>query len=136
MYCLDSNIAIALLRGGRDDVEERLARTFERRVAVALPTIVLMELRFGVYRARRMKDAMAVLDNFLKAPFQILSFSGEDANCAAELRAALASTGKEIGPYDSLIAAQALSRGMTLVTNNIRAFSRIPGLKLDDWLAP
>lgn len=136
MYCLDSNIAIALLRGGRVDVEERLIRTFADRIVVGLPAIVLMELRFGVYRARRAAEAKAALDELLKAPFQILSFSAEDADCAAALRAALASQGQVIGPFDSLIAAQALTRGMTLLTNNIREFSRIPGLKLEDWLSP
>jgi tRNA(fMet)-specific endonuclease VapC len=136
MFCIDANIAIALLRGGRPDLEEYLAGLFARDVVIGLATIVLAELQYGVYRARDHMRAQRALDGLLRAPIEIMPFTAADARRAGELRAGLAAKGQTIGPFDSLIAAQALERNMILVTNNIREFSRVPGLKLEDWLTP
>lgn len=136
MLCLDSNIAIALLRGGFPHVEERLAAAMKERVPLALSTIVLTELQFGVYRAKNGDKARAAVDRLLRADFSILPFEQDDATCAARLRAELAENGLSIGPFDVLIAGQAVSRGLTLVTNNRREFSRVPGLAIVDWLTP
>lgn len=136
MFCLDSNIAIALLRGVSRNAEERLANAIKQGVGLALPSIVLMELRFGVYRAQNTEKAAQVLDRFLLAPFEILPFAQDDADCAAQIRTDLARKGLSIGPFDVLIAAQAMVRDVVLVTNNTREFSRIPGLKVEDWLTP
>ena len=135
MFCLDSNIAIAILRGGRPNLEERLAAVLQEN-PVGLSAIVLMELEFGVRRALHPERARAALDRFLSARFELLQFTEDDAVWAASIRADLAAKGVSIGPFDSLIAAQAVSRGLILVTNNIREFSRIPGLKTEDWLSP
>jgi tRNA(fMet)-specific endonuclease VapC len=67
--------------------------------------------------------------------FVVLEFDKEDARQAAEVRALLASRGAQIGPYDVLIAGQAIARRMILVTHNIREFGRVPGLRFEDWLA-
>ena len=136
MFCIDANNAIALLRGGRPDLEDRLAVLFVQQVTIGLPTIVLAELQYGVHRARDQVRAQRTLDGFLRAPFEIMPFTADDAARAGELRASLAAKGQTIGPFDTLIAAQALERNMILVTNNIREFSRVPGLKLEDWLTP
>lgn len=135
MFCLDSNIAIAILRGGRPNLEERLAAVLKEN-PVGLSAIVLMELEFGVRRALHPERARAALDRFLSARFELLQFTEDDAVWAASIRADLAAKGVSIGPFDSLIAAQTVSRGLILVTNNIREFSRIPGLKTEDWLSP
>ena len=63
----------------------------------------------------------------------MLSFDEEDARISGEIRAQLAKKGTPIGPYDVLIAGQALARGLTLVTANTREFSRVEGLRLVDW---
>ena len=65
--------------------------------------------------------------------FAVLDFDREDARRAGELRAQLSVAGTPIGPYDVLIAGQALARGLTLVTHNTREFGRIAGLKFEDW---
>ncbi len=135
MFCLDSNIAITLLRGGRPDVEERLADALMQG-AVGLSAIVLMELHYGVHRAKHRESAQAALDRLLMAPFVRLPISDDDATCAARAKADLAGKGLSICPYDALIAAQAITRELTLVTNNTREFSRLPDLKLVDWLTP
>ena len=65
--------------------------------------------------------------------FEIVSFDEEDAKSAARVRAALRRAGKPIGPFDVLIAGQALRRGLILITHNTREFSRVEGLKIEDW---
>lgn len=134
MICLDSSIAIAILRGARPDVEERLARAFVKHSTLAMSSIVLMELRYGVVRAQNSHRSGQQLDRLLKARFEILPFTPADAERAAYIRADLAKRGLTIGPFDVLIAAQALERDLTLITNNTREFSRISDLKLEDWL--
>ena len=65
--------------------------------------------------------------------FEVVDFNGEDARVAAEIRAILTAAGNLIGPYDILIAGQALARDLTLVTHNTREFSRVSGLRVEDW---
>jgi tRNA(fMet)-specific endonuclease VapC len=76
-----------------------------------------------------------VFESFLELPVSIIAFDAEDAAEAGELRAALARTGTPIGPYDTLIAAQARRRSAALVTLNRREFERVPGLIVTDWAA-
>lgn len=63
----------------------------------------------------------------------MIEFDGEDARQAGEIRAALAATGMPIGPYDVLIAGQARARDLILVTRNVGEFSRVSGLRVEDW---
>ncbi len=65
--------------------------------------------------------------------FQTVDFNSEDAKAAGEVRAALVIAGTPIGPYDILIAGQALARNLTLITHNTREFSRVNGLRIEDW---
>jgi tRNA(fMet)-specific endonuclease VapC len=64
-----------------------------------------------------------------------LPFEAEDAARAGEVRALLERQDTPIGPYDTLIAGQALARGLVLVTHNVAEFARVPGLRVDDWQA-
>ena len=127
IHLLDSNVVIAALK--RDHrVLERLGRA--RPDDVALSSIVIHELYFGGYRGERRAANLAIFDAL---GFEILPFDREDARKAGELRAHLAARGTPIGPYDVLIAGQALARDLTLVTRNIRGFARVPGLRLENW---
>lgn len=65
--------------------------------------------------------------------FQVLPFDADDARVAAELRVELRRLGRPIGPFDALIAGQALARKLTLITHNTREFSRVEGLTIEDW---
>jgi tRNA(fMet)-specific endonuclease VapC len=76
-----------------------------------------------------------LLAEFLAPGFVVLPFDAEDATQAGDIRVHLESKGTPIGPYDYLIAAQARSRGATLVTLNTREFARVPGLLVTDWVA-
>jgi tRNA(fMet)-specific endonuclease VapC len=98
-----------------------------------VPTVVVYELWYGVSKSDRFQANAQNLTAFLSKPFAVLSFDEEDARISGEIRAKLAKKGTPIGPYDVLIAGQALARGMTLVTANTREFSRVDGLKLVDW---
>lgn len=65
--------------------------------------------------------------------FEVVAFDAEDARAAGAVRAALAAAGTPIGPYDALIAGQALARGLVLVTHNPHEFARVEGLRVEDW---
>jgi tRNA(fMet)-specific endonuclease VapC len=95
-----------------------------------MSSIVAHELFFGAFRSQRVKENLAVVEAL---EFEILDFDREDAKQAGMIRAALAAAGTPIGPYDVLIAGQALARGLTLLTHNMREFKRVEGLKLEDW---
>lgn len=137
MSCaVDSNVCIAILRNKAPMVARRLADEFAAGRTVALPSIVLFELRYGIERSPRPDHNRRQLEALLKAPFRHLPFEEEDAVIAARIRADLAAAGTPIGAYDMLIAAQALRTGSTLVTNNTGEFRRVQGLTLADWTTP
>jgi len=126
-FLLDTNAAIAVLKGHpgfAGNLRQHQPEDF------GLPAIVMHELSFGGYKSARMAQNVARVDALR---FQIVDFDREDALHAGEIRANLASTGTPIGPYDVLIAGQALARGLTLITHNTREFHRVPGLLIQDW---
>ena len=129
-YLLDANAVIALLR----DPGSRLARRLRQEALanVAISAIVAHELYYGAFKSRRSEENVALVD---KLRFPVLEFDREDARRAGEIRASLASLGTPIGPYDALIAGQALARNLILVTHNTAEFARVPGLRLEDWEA-
>lgn len=135
-YLLDANAAIALINGSPEEVRLQHAREARSGGRFLIPTIVVFELRYGVARSARRARNTAVLDAFLALDFDVLPFEAADADIAGELRAKLRSRGTPIGPYDTLIAAQALRTGSTLVTANTREFSRVDGLKIENWAEP
>ena len=95
-----------------------------------LPAIVAHELYYGACRSQRVAESTARVEAL---PFEVVTFDLEDARAAAEVRAQLAQRGTPIGPYDVLIAGQALARQLTLVTHNRKEFARVPGLRSVDW---
>ncbi len=135
MFCLDTNVAIAYLNRKPEQVVLR----FQREVliqALALPTVALFELQYGVAKSSRRTESEHRLALFLQLPIAIWPFETEDAVEAGEIRAALAKGGTPIGPYDILIAAQARRRSAILVTANTREFARVSGLQIEDWTSP
>lgn len=128
-HLLDTNAVIALLKG-LTAVRARLRLLPPD--AVAISSIVSHELFFGAHRSQRKSQNLQQVEALR---FPVLAFDQEDARQAGELRAALAAAGTPIGPYEVLIAGQALARGLTLVTHNVREFRRIPSLAQEDWEA-
>jgi len=130
MYLLDTNTCIFLKNRKPEHVLSRLRHAIDE--GVYLSSISVAEMQFGVYGSEHIERNRIALTEFL-APFEILDFNDEDAEEFGKLRSDLRRRGMLIGPYDMLIAAQALVRDLILVTNNTGEFSRIPNLKLEDW---
>jgi tRNA(fMet)-specific endonuclease VapC len=127
-YLLDTNVVIGLINDERSKLARRVRR--ENPADIAISVIVAHELFYGAYKSRRTTQNVALIEAL---QFEVIEFDKEDARQAAEIRALLVSQGTPIGPYDVLIAGQARSRDVTLVTHNTKEFGRIPGLRCDDW---
>jgi len=100
---------------------------------LSVSSITLSELEYGLAKSSNPQQNRDALDAFL-APLEIFPFNGEAAYRYGQIRAFLEKEGKSIGAMDMLIGAHAVSASMTLVTNNTKEFSRIPGLRLENWL--
>lgn len=99
---------------------------------VGISAVTYAELRYGVENSPRSAQNLPVLERFV-LPLEILAFDTEAARHYGRIRAALKRAGTPIGGNDLLIAAHALSLGVTLVTNNQREFSRVPDLHIEQW---
>ena len=126
-FLLDTNAVIALLAGNRSFVERLRAH---RPSDFGIPAIVHHELCFGAYKSMRVE---ANLHNVRALQFEVLPFSKTDAERSGAIRAALQAVGTPIGPYDVLIAGQAVARSLILITRNIREFERVEGLAIENW---
>ncbi len=134
-YLLDTNAVIALLKNQPAGMRSRLRRVMSRGASVGVSSVVLYELWYGVARSGRRPENAERLRIFLSGNINVIPFDEADAVAAGDLRAALEAAGAPIGPYDMLIAAQALKINATLVTANVSEFSRVPGLVWQDWTA-
>lgn len=134
-YLLDTNVVIALMKNQPPVVRTRLRRVIARGSTIGVSSIVLYELWYGVARSERRRENTERLRVFLAGNVNVVPFDEEDAAAAGELHATLERAGTPIGPYDLLIAAQALHGGSTLVTANLSEFARVRGLVWQDWSA-
>lgn len=128
-FLLDTNAVIALLNRQPDFIA-KLTRYSPQDFG--LSAVVLFELHYGAEKSQRREQNLAKL---AKLPFEILPFNEEDAKIAGKIRADLANKGSPIGAYDVQIAAQAMSRNLTLITHNVKEFQRVNHLKFIDWQA-
>jgi tRNA(fMet)-specific endonuclease VapC len=126
-FLLDTNAVIAIL-GGKIAFLAKLKQ--HQPADFGIPAIAAHELFFGAFKSTR---AAANLARVEALQFEIVDFDREDARRAGELRAHLATAGTPIGPYDALIAGQALARSLVLITHNTREFQRVPALRVEDW---
>jgi tRNA(fMet)-specific endonuclease VapC len=127
-FLLDTNAVIAVLNDATSKPARRARR--ERPSDIAISAIVAHELFYGAFKSRRTLDNIAVVDAL---QFPVIEFDKDDARQTGRLHAALALEGTPIGPYDVLIAGQALARDLILVTHNTSEFGRVPGLRIEDW---
>ena len=97
-----------------------------------MSSIVSHELAFGAYNSQRVDQNLQIVEAL---EFDVLELSKSDAHEAGKIRAALKKQGTPIGPYDVLIAGQAVARSLILVTNNMKEFKRVQGLNVEDWLS-
>jgi tRNA(fMet)-specific endonuclease VapC len=127
-YLLDANAVIALLNNAGSGLARRARQ--ESPTDIAISAIVAHDLFYGAYKSRRTARNVALIDALR---FATIEFDREDARQAGAIRARLASRGMPIGPYDVLIAGQAVARNLILVTHNTAEFQRVPGLRIEDW---
>lgn len=127
---LDTDICIYAINRRRPEALERLRAYAVGKVGVS--AITYAELRFGVGNSARSEQNMERLKRFL-LPLEVLPFDAEAGRWYGRVRAQLRRGGHPIGGNDLLIAAHALSLGATLVTNNVREFERVEGLRLERW---
>jgi tRNA(fMet)-specific endonuclease VapC len=130
IFLLDSNVVIEILRGGSPKLARRVWGRPLKEVAIS--SLVAHELYYGAFKSLHQTRGVAGVDAL---PFAVVAFEHGDARESGRVRAVLANSGKTIGIVDVLIAGQALARGLVLVTHNVGEFSRVPGLKLEDWQA-
>jgi tRNA(fMet)-specific endonuclease VapC len=102
--------------------------------ALCLSDVVLYELLYGAERSARPAETRQEVERFA-ARLTVLPFDDDAAAHTADIRAALERKGAVIGPYDLMIAGHARSRGLVVVTGNLREFQRVDGLRAEDWLA-
>ena len=131
MLLLDTNICVYLMKNKYPAATKKLLDMNPSELAVS--SITVYELEYGAAKSNWGEKTRQKLAQFM-APFTILPFETNDALSAARIRAYLERHGMIIGAYDIQIAAQGLSRGLTVVTHNSGEFSRIPELKLEDWV--
>ena len=130
MHLLDTNACIRALNNTSVPLVSRLRA--EDPSAIRLSSVTKAELLFGARHGTQAASNLRLLARFF-APFLSLPFDDRCAEYYAALRADLAGRGQLIGPNDMLIAATALAHDLVLVTHNTREFSRVVGLKIEDW---
>lgn len=132
-YMLDTNICIYAMKKKPASVLEKFNAAVTAGT-LCISSITLAELEYGMKHSAAPAKNEWMLLNFL-VPIKVLPFGVRAASEAGAVRAYLQSLGTPIGPLDTLIAGHAKAKGLTLVTNNMREFVRVPGLKLENWAA-
>ena len=130
IYLLDTNVCIHLL----NEKHKVILQHFRRHIPadIALCSVVKAELLYGARRSQRVAANLQWLKAFF-APLQSLPFDDECAEHYGQIHADLLTLGKPIGPNDTLIAAIARAHDATLITHNTGEFSRVAGLRMEDW---
>jgi tRNA(fMet)-specific endonuclease VapC len=131
MYLLDTNICIYIIKKRPEKVFEKFRSLSIGQVGIS--SITHSELCFGVRKSRYPEKNETAL-NLFTAPLEVIAYPEEAGMVYGTIRAQLEAAGKPMGPLDTLIAAHALYMGYTLVTNNLSEFSRVKGLKVENWV--
>ncbi|NJK28303.1 MAG: type II toxin-antitoxin system VapC family toxin [Coleofasciculaceae cyanobacterium SM2_3_26] len=130
-YLLDTNICIYLIKRKPPEVIQRFQSLTPTDIKISAITVA--ELEYGAFKSQNVEKNRDALNQFL-LPLEILAFEPAETQIYGQIRADLSRRGVIIGAMDMLIAAQAISQNLTLVTNNMREFSRIPSLRLENWV--
>ena len=130
-FLLDTNICIYIIKQKPPEVLQRF-NTYQVG-DIGISSITVAELEFGVQKSQFPAKNQQALTQFL-LPLKIVDFDHSAAIIYGNIRAILEKQGTPIGSLDTLIAAHALSLQTTLITNNVKEFSRVPNLPLDNWV--
>ncbi len=130
MYLLDTDSCVYYLEGRSPELLDRLKETPWDDLGVT--AITAGELRYGAFHSARPKANLARAEAFL-SPLTKVPFDDQSAGHYARIKQTLSAVGRPIGGFDMLIAATVLANDATLITNNVREFSRVPGLRVENW---
>jgi tRNA(fMet)-specific endonuclease VapC len=130
-YLLDTDICIYIIKNRFVGLIKKLRRVGIENVGISAVTVA--ELEFGVSSSDRSGESRARLYEFM-VPFAFVDFDLNAARQYGKIRKELKDLGQPIGPMDTMIAAIAMARGQTLVTNNGKKFGKVPGLKTENWI--
>ncbi len=129
-YMLDTNICIYAIKHKPEKVFQKLQEVEPEDVCVS--SVTYAELVHGVEKSVAVEKNRLAL-SMLLANIEILDFDVDAADCYGKIRADLEKKGTPIGPLDMMIAGHAQSLGYTVVTNNVKEFSRVSNLKIENW---
>lgn len=130
-YMLDTDICIYAIKSRPPEIRQ----AFERHdTLMCVSTVTAMELVCGAEKSSQVERNLLAVEGLL-ARLDVLDFDKSAAWQAAQIRAELERDGKPIGPYDIMIAGHARSLGLSVVTNNMREFSRVTGLRCETWIS-
>ncbi|MDA3977689.1 MULTISPECIES: type II toxin-antitoxin system tRNA(fMet)-specific endonuclease VapC [Gallibacterium] len=128
-YMLDTNIVIFIIK---NKPEHLLPLFNENQARICISSITLMELIYGAEKSAKVAQNLSVIESFCSR-LTVLDYNEGAAYHSGQIRAELAKTGQPIGPYDAMIAGHARSLGLTVVTNNVKEFTKVNGLRVIDW---
>lgn len=128
-YMLDTDICIYAMKQRPDALAQRFDEVSDQ---LSISTVTAGELIYGAEKSARVAANLQAIEAFL-ARLEVLPFDAKAAAHFAQVRAELERAGRPIGAYDLMIGGHARSQGLVLVTNNEREFSRIPGLRVENW---
>ena len=131
MYLLDTNICIYIIKQKPIEVLHTLKAKSKKEISIS--SITIAELEYGIVKSSFPEKNKIALIEFLSF-FNILHFDDTDATTFGRIKSKVEKTGLIIGPMDLLIAAQAMSKNLILVTNNEKEFKRIGELKIENWV--
>lgn len=129
-FMLDTNICIATIRHRPDTARAAFQRHHGQ---MCISTVTVMELLYGVELSTQPQRNLADVEGFI-ARLEVLDYDKPAAAHTAQIRAELRKAGTQIGPYDQMIAGHARSCGLVVVTNNVKEFQRVTGLRIEDWM--
>ncbi|ANI80244.1 type II toxin-antitoxin system tRNA(fMet)-specific endonuclease VapC [Sphingobium sp. EP60837] len=130
-FMLDTNICIFTIKNRPQEVRSAFK---QHQGQMCISSVTLMELIYGAEKSSNPERNLADVEGFA-ARLEVLNYGREAAAHTGQLRAELSRAGTPIGPYDQMIAGHARSAGLIIVTNNQREFERVPGLRVEDWVA-
>jgi tRNA(fMet)-specific endonuclease VapC len=127
---LDTNICIYVMKNYPQDLREKFNSLAEQ---LCISCITLGELHFGAEKSARRVDNLTAIEHFV-ARLDVLSFDEEAAAHYGQVRAELELAGTPCGPHDMQIGGHARSQGLIIVTNNMCEFSRMKGIRAENWV--
>ena len=130
-YLIDTNICIYIMNNHPPEVLEKFKHIGVGEVGIS--SISVSELHYGACKSKKIEQNIKRLEEFL-FPFDILTYDENASREYGKVRSQLEKKGQIIGPLDMLIAAHAISRELTIITNNTKEFRRIRSLKVENWV--